>query len=399
MMRSGLVGLLMAVFSVAVGALLHWLLYRWCLRHVPSLARHRRWLVAAMVTVVVLTPGGRWLVNAGLDDRWMWLEGVGQMWGMSLLVSVPAILAWEAIVKRAAASPAPAPAPDPDPDPAPAPAPSRREALVGGAVVGAAFAPLLWGSARTRFDVEIVEVPVVLRGLPRALDGFSIVQVSDIHIGAYLGDRELRRAEDLIAPLRPDLVVMTGDLVHLRPSYLPVGLDWLRRLGERARFGSISILGNHEYYTGRPAVIDGFEAAGLPLLINASRTIARGEGGGLVIAGVDDVWGQSKGFGPDLRATLEGVPPDAPKVLLCHQPQYHPYAAANGFGLQLSGHTHGGQIAPYGPVVARAMFGAYKGRYRIGDSTLYVNRGFGTSGPPSRVAVRPEITRIVLVAG
>lgn len=391
MMRTGLMGLLFALLALVVGFTGSWLLHRWCRKRIPFFANQRRSTLAAMIFLVILAPGGRWLVNSGLDDRYFWLEAIGQIWGMSLLVSVPLIYGWEWAIARARH------AKNVVRDSAPAD-PSRREALVGGAFVGASIAPLLWG-VRTRFDYELVELPIKVSRLPRALDGFTLVQISDIHIGAFLGERELRDAEDHIAAMKPDLVVMTGDLVHLRPSYLPLGVDWLRRLGDRARFGQLSILGNHEYYTGRPAVIDAFGRAKLDLLINQSKIVASKDAGGLVISGVDDYWSQARGFGPDLRPTLEGISPELPKVLLCHQPQFHPIAAAHGIDLQLSGHTHGGQIAPYGPIVARAMFGAYKGLYRIGRSTLYVNRGFGTSGPPSRVAVRPEITKIILVAG
>jgi len=390
MMRTGVVGLVFGLLTLAIGGSGSWLLHRWLRRHVAFFVSYRRLTLGALLGIVLLAPLGRWLVNAGLDDRFFWMEAVGQLWGMSLLVSVPALHARDWLVSRAsrrAAAPVDAP-----------PDPSRREALVGGAFVGASLAPLLWG-VRTRFDAELVELPIRIARLPKQLDGFSIVQVSDIHIGAFLGEHELRDAADRVAGLKPDLVVMTGDLVHLRPSYLPMGCDWVRRLGERSRFGVLSILGNHEYYTGRAAVLEAFDRAKLEMLVNRSRTIAPKEAGGIVIAGVDDLAAKNKGYGPDLDAALEGVPADAPKILLCHQPQFHPFAAAKRVDLQLSGHTHGGQIAPYGPMVARAMFGAYKGLYRIGASSLYVNRGFGTSGPPSRVAVRSEITKIILVAG
>lgn len=385
MMRGGLTALVFALLALSIGLSGVTLLHRWAARRLPWVSRHRRAAFLLLAFPVLLAPAGRWLINGGYDDRFFWFEACGQLWSLSLLSSVPAIYAWEWWVARRLSKVRLVEGLE---------QPSRREALVGGAFVGAAVAPLLWG-IRSRFDVEVVEVPIRLPRLPRALDGFSIVQVSDIHIGAFLGERELRDAEERIAALKPDLVVMTGDLVHLRPAYLPLGMDWLRRLGARARFGQLSILGNHEYYVGRAAVLEAFDRAKVEVLVNRSRRVADG----LVIAGVDDLWSESKGLGPKLGPTLEGASPDAAKVLLCHQPQFHPTAAANGVDLQLSGHTHGGQIAPFGPLVARAMFGAYRGLYRIGHSSLYVNRGFGTSGPPSRVAVRPEITKIILVAG
>jgi hypothetical protein len=141
-------------------------------------------------------------------------------------------------------------------------------------------------------------------------------------------------------------------------------------------------------------------AAGAQVLFNEGRVVAPNDGGGIALVGTDDYAGETsgRGPGPSVRAPLLALPPDAPRILLCHQPQFHETAASYGFDLQLSGHTHGGQIAPFGGPVVKAMFGHVSGLYSIGESRLYVNRGLGTSGPPSRVLVRPEITKIVLVA-
>ncbi len=261
--------------------------------------------------------------------------------------------------------------------------------------------PLLWGNRRTRFDVELVELPVRIARLPRVLDGFSIVQVSDIHVGAFLGERELARAEEQVTALRPDLLVMTGDLVHLRLADVAPATAWLGRIRARARHGLIAIPGNHEYYVGRDAVLDAARAVGADVLLNQGRLVAPRDGGGFAIVGADDVQGllSRQGPGPRVDEALFALPPDAPRVLLCHQPQFFDTAASYGFDLQLSGHTHGGQIAPLGPLVARAAYRYVAGLYTSGRARLYVNRGLGTSGPPSRVGVRPEITKIVLVAG
>ena len=385
MSRFGVVGLVFGLFSLTVAVLVVRLFHRWCVRRLPLAARHPRVAFGALLAPMLVGPPTRWLVLGGLDDRWSWLDALGQLWALGLLCAVGPIYAWEAwLARRVTKKPL-------DEHLA---APSRREALVGGAFVGVSLAPLLWG-VRQRFDFEVVELPIRVPRLPRALDGLTVVQVSDVHIGAFLGEAVLEDARGRIAKLRPDLVVMTGDLVHVRPSYLPLGMAWLRRLDEGARFGLLSILGNHEYYVGRAAVLEAYDRANLELLLNRSKVVAEG----LVVAGVDDLWGSGRGFGPDLDRALAGASPDAARLLLCHQPSFHRAAAARGVDLQLSGHTHGGQIAPFGPLAARAMFGAYKGLYRVGGSSLYVNRGFGTSGPPSRVAVRPEITKIVLVAG
>lgn len=288
---------------------------------------------------------------------------------------------------------------------APEPVDFARRRTIAQLGTGAAFAafgaPLLWGAVKTRVDVEVVEIPIRIARLPRALDGFSIVQVSDIHIGPFLGARELAHAEELVAGLRPDLVVMTGDLVHLRRADVPPGAAWIARLVARARYGVTAITGNHEYYVGRDLVLGAMRAAGARVLFNEGCVVAPKDGGGIALVGTDDYAGakSGEGVGPQVQAPLLGLPPDAPRVLLCHQPQYFETAASYGFDLQLSGHTHGGQVAPFGGPAVKAMFGYVSGLYTIGDARLYVNRGLGTSGPPSRVLVRPEITKIVLVAG
>jgi predicted MPP superfamily phosphohydrolase len=138
-------------------------------------------------------------------------------------------------------------------------------------------------------------------------------------------------------------------------------------------------------------------AAGIDVLLNRGKVVAAGDGGGIGILGVDDLSGRRRGrsAGPDLAAAQRMVPPDRATVLLAHQPPYVTTAAASGIDLQLSGHTHGGQIN-LGFRAIDLFFDYVAGRYDVGATTLYVNRGFGTAGPPSRVGAAPEITKIVL---
>jgi predicted MPP superfamily phosphohydrolase len=283
-------------------------------------------------------------------------------------------------------------------------APSRRDALssIGGGLAAAAAAvPMAHGFLRTRFDVEHVEVPIRIARLPKALDGFRIVQVSDVHVGAWLGERQLRHAEEIVAGLRPDLFVLTGDLLQRELDVLPLAVASMARMASRARFGGAAITGNHEYYAGARAVMSALQSASIRSLVNEAALIAPGDGGGFGLVGVDDLQGSLSGEGPGPRPerALASLPPDAARILLCHQPQWLPAASGHGFDLMLSGHTHGGQIAPAGALVGRWIFGHVAGWARYGDTQLYVNRGLGTSGPPTRVWVRPEITSIVLVAG
>ena len=174
----------------------------------------------------------------------------------------------------------------------------------------------------------------------------------------------------------------------------------MRRLSERAPVSAI--VGNHDYYAGIRPVLDALRKAGADVMINSSRQIEDK----LVIGGVDDVWAarQNRGGGPDVDKAFAGTDPDLPRVLLCHNPSYYPEAAGQA-DLQLSGHTHGGQFSPLvNPARLVLRHGYIRGRYeraRSGDradskSQLYVNRGFGTAGPPARIGSPPEVTKIIL---
>jgi predicted MPP superfamily phosphohydrolase len=288
--------------------------------------------------------------------------------------------------------------------PAPAPTPARRETLTrrqlaeatGGALVlGATGSMLAWGVVRGRHAFEVCEVPIRVAGLPRALDGYVIAQVSDILTGTYVGERELAEGLALVRATRPDLVVVTGDLVDFDPAFAPLVA---RKLADLApRDGVAAILGNHDYYTGASRVADALRAAGIDLLVDDGRVVRAGDGGGFALLGVDDQWSIRYGRrGPELDRALAAVPRDLPRILLSHQPDTLDRWAGQ-VALQLSGHTHGGQINP-GFRPAELFLEYVAGRYDVRGTTLYVNRGFGTVGPPSRVGAPPEVTRIVLVA-
>ena len=281
---------------------------------------------------------------------------------------------------------------------------ARREAIAkigAGVLSGVGTATVAWGSLHTRLDVEVVEVPIRLARLPRVLDGFSIVQLSDIHIGPFFGEARLREVEDVVRRLKPDLIAMTGDLVDVQPRYFPVGAAFLARLSPIARHGVFAIPGNHEHYAGAQAFEEALTRAGIDVMINRGRRIAPGDGGGFALVGVDDVSSldHRRGPGPLVAGALSSLPPDRARVLLCHQPSYLATAAANRFDLMLSGHTHGGQIAVVGQALVRSLFRNYAGLGALAGTQIYVNRGLGTSGPPVRVGIRPEITKLVLVSG
>src|SRR5690606_38881361 len=233
-----------------------------------------------------------------------------------------------------------------------------------------------------------------LRGLPSELAGLTIAQLTDIHVGPTIGRAFI---EDLVRrtnALEPDVIAITGDLVD--GSVAELG-EAVRPLGElRARHGVFFVTGNHEYYSGADEWIAFLESIGIRVLRNERVTIEH-EGAAIDIAGVDD-WEAKQfgnGHGRDLRKALEGRAPERKVVLLAHQPKQIDEAAELGVDLQLSGHTHGGQIVPFNFLV-RLQQPYVAGLHDHGPTKLYVSPGTGYWGPPMRLGVAAEITRIEL---
>jgi len=269
------------------------------------------------------------------------------------------------------------------------------EAAAGMALFAASGSAIGWGIAVGRHAFELRELVVRIPGLPRVLDGYVIAQVSDIHAGACVGERELDEGLELVRRARPDLVAATGDLVDIDSAFAPFVA---RKLADLApRDGVFACLGNHESYAGAEDVVRALRAAGVRPLVDEGLLVRSQDGGGFALLGVDDL--SSKRFGrtgPRLDRALASVPLDRARILLSHQPPTVDDWAGR-VSLQLSGHTHGGQINPYAKTV-NFLFEYVAGAYKVGETTLYVNRGFGTVGAPARIGVPPEVTRIVLVA-
>jgi predicted MPP superfamily phosphohydrolase len=250
-----------------------------------------------------------------------------------------------------------------------------------------------YGGLFGRHDYALEDVPIRLAKLPRSLDGFTIAQLSDVHLGLFVGEREMARALELVRRAKPNLVAITGDMVDHDPVFADDLGRLTRMLGEVAPV--VVVPGNHDHYAGVEVVADRVRRAGGTVLDN--RHVRVGEGR-IVVAGVDDLWARRfrLGRGPDLDAALRGRDEEAPCVLLAHQPAFFEEAAPR-VDLQLSGHTHGGQfnlgIRPADYVLPH---GWVAGCYRVGEAQLYVNRGFGTAGPPARLGAPPEVTRLVL---
>jgi predicted MPP superfamily phosphohydrolase len=265
---------------------------------------------------------------------------------------------------------------------------AARAAVVGGLVL--ALAGLALKSGLSLPAVRRVEI--ALARWPRALDGFRIVQISDIHIGPLLGRGFAERLTARVNALAPDLVAVTGDLVDgpveaLRDEVAPFG-------ALSARHGVYFVTGNHDVYSGGEPWVERVRELGLRALRN--ERVAIGGEGGFDLAGVDDHRGDwVRGSTEDLDAALAGRDASRALILLAHDPGTFRRAAKRGVDLQLSGHTHGGQIWPFNYLV-RIAVPYVAGLHRVGTSQLYVSRGSGFWGPPMRLLAPAEVTEIVL---
>ena len=428
------------LFSVGLGLLGHALLYHWALRTVPWVRRHRRLAAALLAGLALLAPVCRLLAMSS-HSAWLGQLAVyGILETLTVLIGALLTAVFSGLSalgfgvaglvrgRKPAAAPLPlvsaveeparvaerAPTPGPVLQPAAAPAslaPDPALALLGRRLVlerglglaayGTVGSVLGWGMIHGRHDYTVEELVIRVPGLSPKLDGYTIAQVSDLHAGLLVDEAEFDRGFAFLRKLRPDLVVATGDLVDHDAGYAPMLARKLAELG--ARDGTFAILGNHDYYAGAQRVQEAMERAGVNMLVNDSRHLRTTEGPGLVLLGVDDFAGlRYRGRGPDLDGTLRRLAPEAreaPRILLAHQPPFFDQVYGRA-ALQLSGHTHGGQINLAGIQSAKLVGMRYvEGRYAAGpDSTLWVNRGFGVAGPPSRVGAPPEITKIVLVA-
>jgi predicted MPP superfamily phosphohydrolase len=236
----------------------------------------------------------------------------------------------------------------------------------------------------------VKRVTVPLAKLPRAAHGFRIAVVSDIHLGPVLGRGFAQRVVDTINSTQPDLIAVVGDLVDGSVKDLGPAAAPLARL--RARHGSYFVTGNHEYYSGADQWVEEVRRLGLHPLENARTELPAFD-----LAGVNDLAGESEGEGPDFTRALGDRDTSRAVVLLAHQPVQIHEAVRHHVDLQLSGHTHGGQLWP-GNLVAAAANPTVAGLDRYGDTQLYVSRGAGAWGPPTRVGAPSDITVIELAS-
>ena len=262
-------------------------------------------------------------------------------------------------------------------------------AVISAVVVGIT----IWGLVEAR-SIGVTRLAVRMPNLPSQLEGLRIVQISDVHMGLVVRGSRLERIVTMVNELQPDLIVITGDLVDEQALHMEDMIHPLRRL--TGKYGVFAVTGNHEFFAGIEKAQAFLKQAGVTLLRNRWETVA----GGLQLVGRDDpvasrVTGQKV---PALAEIMQGIDRAKPAILLYHTPvTTFDELKARGIGLQLSGHTHHGQLWPFNYIV-KMIFKTPYGRFTDGDTTIYVSRGTGTWGPPMRVGARPEITLITLSA-
>jgi predicted MPP superfamily phosphohydrolase len=379
-----------------------------------------RWRRTGTVLAVVLPllglgalVGGRALPLAA--ERW--LAWPGYLWLAVLLYLTLALLVGEAVrplLRRAlerGTEPRPAPEAEPAPagrgaPPAPAPArvpeprsqpagagPTRRlfvARTVGAAAAVAAGATVGYGTYGVLRGPRLKYVTVPLAKLPASADGYRIAVVSDIHLGPILGKAHTQRIVETINGARPDLVTIVGDLVDGSVPELGAAAEPLA--GLRARDGSYFVTGNHEYFSGAAPWIDFVRDLGVHPLENARTELA-----GFDLAGVNDISGANHHAAPDYTKALGDRDTSRAVVLLAHQPVMVHEAVRHHVDLQLSGHTHGGQLWP-GNYIAELANPTVAGLETYGDTQLYVTRGAGAWGPPVRVGAPSDITIVTLAS-
>ncbi|WP_267243013.1 metallophosphoesterase [Streptomyces sp. PR69] len=262
--------------------------------------------------------------------------------------------------------------------------------IVGGGAAAVALGTVGYGTYGVLRGPRVKRVTVPLAKLPRSAHGFRIAVVSDVHLGPVLGRAHTQRIVDAVNAASPDLIAVVGDLVDGSVEDLGPAAEPLARL--ESRHGAFFVTGNHEYFSGADQWIDHVRELGLRPLQNERAEIT-----GFDLAGVNDVAGESEGEGPDFAKALGDRDPARASVLLAHQPVVIHDAVEHGVDLQLSGHTHGGQLWP-GNYLAELANPTLAGLERYGDTQLYVTRGAGAWGPPVRVGAASDVTVVTLAS-
>jgi hypothetical protein len=289
--------------------------------------------------------------------------------------------------------------------------------LLGGGLAMAA-GPVYASLVEPRWT-EVVRLEVELHGLPKELDGFTIVQLSDLHAGPCVGVRDIKRWVKLANSLEADLVVITGDFVWSSAHYAEACAKELATL--RARWGVYAVLGNHDIWTDADSVAESLLRAGIHVLRDEYEALVVGSAR-LWLVGIEDrgitgitALGTISSISPSdfmalwadardaLTKLLDGIPPDEPRLLLVHNPDFTEMLPGGGVDLALCGHTHGGQVwLPF--IGAPLIPSCYGKKYRAGlldngATLVYINKGLGLIAPPVRFLCRPEVTLLRLSSG
>ena len=399
------------VLGVVLG-LMHLYVWKRLIKDTTAPGLRRRVATLVLVALAVLLVATLILPRVTGTPESPWLAWPGYLWFgliaylfLTLLATEPVRLALWRWARRGPksdqpATPAPtgpAPtAPEPStPDP-PKPAVNRRVFIARTAALaaGAASVGLVgYGAATALGPPNVLTVPVRLRRLDPAFDGFRMAVVSDVHLGPLSGRRHTERIVRMINEQEPDLVAIVGDLVDGTVEELGRAAEPLRDL--QSREGTFFVTGNHEYFVDDTASwLRELDRLGVQTLRNANTAIRRGAAS-FDLAGVNDVVGAERGDGPDFDRALGGLDESRPTILLAHQPIQVTEASSRGVDLQLSGHTHGGQMWPFHYAVDMVQ-PALAGLSTVGDTQLYVTRGAGFWGPPVRVGAPPDITVVTL---
>lgn len=417
--------LVFVAIAFGIAGLIH--LYLWH-RLVRGTTRPGRWrrvggaaiagalvlLVATLVLGDRLPTGLRWLALPG----YVWLALMFYLLLTLLLLEVPVLAARlatrrpvrtrrsapvPALVGAGAADPPPATGPDPasaprlPPEPEPGHDPDRRLLLRRGAAITAGAVAVSFtgfGVSRAYRTPTIKRYEIPMSRLDRRADGLRLAVLADLHVGPLLGTGQVERMVKIVNDLDADLVAVVGDVVTSEPGRVRQSLLPLTRM--RGRHGVYYVTGNHEYYVGPEHWTQA--AAELDLRVLRNERVEITHGGGVIdLAGVNDITGAQYADPPDYEATLANRDPSRPVVLMAHQPVAVHDAAPYGVDLQLSGHTHGGQMFPFDYLVGLQQ-PVVSGLGEVDGTPVYVTNGAGFWGPPVRVGADPDITLLTLRA-